>query len=397
MSDKKEVKILNYWWASNYGANLTAFALNEIIKQLDYNPINVDNSDWKQQLSDSIYTFAKDFFCKYLNPSKRYINLSDFLLSSFSKEIYIVGSDQVFRPNLNNRISETFLLDYVNINAKKIAFSASFGKDKECFYKETSLEQIEKMKNALTTFDFISVREKSGIEICKDIFNIEAELIVDPVFILNKSIYNKLTDEATNNFSKKIISYFINEENKIKKYKNTNVIPLARTNVSVENWLCAIKNCELLITDSFHGVCFSIIFNKPFICIVNSSSGSTRYDSLFEILGIKNQCINNINEIYERDCIFKIDYDLVNKRIEEERRRGLDFLKKALETPVQVTQEKMDARMKFLENKVFELEQQSTLKNQLKKELWTLWLIIFHKYLPVPIKNIIRFMRRRIK
>ena len=65
----------------------------------------------------------------------------------------------------------------------------------------------------------------------------------------------------------------------------------------------------------------------------------------------------------------------------------------ALEAPVQVTPEKIDARMKFLENKVCELEQQATLKYQIKKELWNLWLIIFHKYLPEGVKNIIRFVR----
>ena len=123
---------------------------------------------------------------------------------------------------------------------------------------------------------------------------------------------------------------------------------------------------------------------------------SARFESLFEMLGIEDQSINNINEIYEKDCIFKIDYEKVNRRIEEEAQRGLNFLKKALEAPVREKEEKIEARMKFLENKVCELEKEATLKYQIKKELWYLWLIIFHKYLPKPIKIIIRFVRDKI-
>ena len=144
-------------------------------------------------------------------------------------------------------------------------------------------------------------------------------------------------------------------------------------------------------------MCFAIIFNKPFICLANKKRGATRFESILEMLNIDYQCIDNINEIYEKDCIFKVDYEVVNKRISEERQRGLDFLKIALEAPVQVTPEKIEARMKFLENKVCELEQQATLKYQVKKELWNLWRIIFHKYLPEPMKNGIRILRKLVK
>ena len=114
------------------------------------------------------------------------------------------------------------------------------------------------------------------------------------------------------------------------------------------------------------------------------------------MLSIDYQCINNINEIYERNCIFKVNYDVVNKRIVEERQRGLDFLNRALEAPVQVTPEKVEARMKYLEHKVCELEQQATLKYQIKNELWNLWLVIFHKYLPTPVKKVIRTLRKMV-
>ena len=391
MNQENNISILNFWWAANYGANLTAYALQQLIE----NSILVDNSDFQQYLGDLAQEFHHNFVKKYLQTSDVCRTTNSLCNLNRNCNTFIVGSDQVFRPKLNKRIADTFLLDFANINSKKIAFSASFGVDKEKFLKENSKEKIERMRTSLKSFDFISCREKSGVEICRDLFDVKAEWIIDPVFIADKDIYDELLKKATSDYSDKIVSYLIGPKNKLTKYYDENVVQLANSNETVENWLSAIKTCKLLITDSFHGMCFALIFNKPFICIVNSSTGSTRYDSVFELLGIGKQCITNIKEIYEKDCIFKVDYDVVNKRIDYERQRSLDFLKMALEAPVQVTQEKIEARMKFLENKVCELEQQATLKYQIKKELWNLWLVIFHKYLPEPVKTIISLARNK--
>lgn len=392
------IKIINYWWTENYGANLTAYSLIKIL----------------EKYSDNIFLLNLNKICSYLKFDKnknfslfrnKYFKLKARELQSKTNKgpIYITGSDQVFRPIYTNKMLDEYLLDFVNPNEKKIAFSASFGIDKEKFLQENSSEIIEHMKNSLKSFDFISVREKSGVEICKDIFEVDAEWIIDPVFIMNKSYYNELVKDSTKDFSNKIISYVLDSNKEYKKaYKylskiyNLKVTELANSNESIENWLAAIKNCEFLITDSFHGMCFAIIFNKPFICLVNKQRGASRFESILEMLNIENQCIIDINEIYEKNCIFKVDYDRVNQRIEEERQRGLDFLKTVLEAPVGKREEKIEAKLRFLENKVCELETQATLKYQIKQELWNLWLIIFHKYLPNFIKSIIRFVRDKI-
>lgn len=396
---KETVFITNYWDAINYGANLTAYALQQLIE----NSMLVDNSDFRQYLGESRYNFHLNFAKKYLKTSNNYQKVQDFLNLNNKSNTFIVGSDQVFRPIYTNQMLDQYLLDFVGENVKKIAFSASFGVDKEKFLQENSSETIEHMKTSLKSFDFISVREKSGVEICKDLFGVDAEWIIDPVFILDKTKYENIIKNTTENYSNKIVSYVLdtnqeyeNAHKYLSKKYNLEVIELANSNESIENWLAAIKNCKFLITDSFHGMCFAIIFNKPFICLSNKQRGASRFESILEMLDIENQCIDNINEIYEKDCIFKIDYEKVNQRITEEAQRGLNFLKKALESPSGKKEEKIEAKMQFLENKVYELEQQATLKYQIKKELWYLWLIIFHKYLPNPIKNIIRFMRDKI-
>lgn len=397
------ILLYNYWWiGNNYGAMLTAYALQKTLLFYSNSKL-VDNQRIFNKEINKNYNFYQQFIDKRLDKTLKINNIKDILKLNFSTKTFIVGSDQVFRPIYTNKMLDQYLLNFVRIDSKKVAFSASFGVNKEEFIQENSNEVIERMKTSLKSFDFVSVREKSGVEICRDLFDIKAEWIIDPVFILDRDKWDELINDATQNYSNKIISYVLDTSKEYKKaYKylskqhNAEVIELANSNESVENWLKAIRDCKFLITDSFHGMCFAIIFNKPFICLANKKRGATRFKSILEMLNIDYQCIDSVNDIYKKDCIFKVDYDVVNKYIGEERQRGLDFLEMALEAPVQVTPEKVEARMKFLESKVCELEQQATLKYQIKKELWNLWLIIFHKYLPEIIKNIIRTMRDKL-
>ena len=146
--------ILNYWQSSNYGAVLTAYALNNIIKGSHL----VDNFS-KTMLNR---TLDFDFQTKFMNENftsiEKYNHLINNQLNCLDEEnIFFVGSDQVFRPKVAENILNSFLLGEINEKNKKIAFSASFGVDKKQFLKETSPKTIEKMKTAFDLFDYISV------------------------------------------------------------------------------------------------------------------------------------------------------------------------------------------------------------------------------------------------
>lgn len=394
------IYITNFWFSrDNYGANLTAFALQCLLN----NSYLVDNSLWQNDIINRKWSFSFDFQRKYLKTTKSIdINCEDL---NQNANTFITGSDQVFRPIYTQDKPEQYWLDFVKSTSRKIAFSASFGVDKDSFLEENSPEVIEHMKNSLSSFDFISVREKSGVEICKDVLGVDAEWIIDPVFVLDRSKYDELITNANGKILKQvqndtIVSYVLDTNKEYKKaYKYLSekyggeVVETANSNISVESWLKSIRDCKLFVTDSFHGMCFAIIFNKPFICISNKSRGAARFESIVEMLGIENQCINSIDETYTKDCIFKVDYEKVNQRIEEERQKGLAFLQKALESPIGKFEEKQAVRTQYLEETVCKLEQQANLKYQIKKELWNLWLIIFHKYLPKTMKNLIRRIR----
>ena len=418
MENKQNIFITNFWYAvNNYGANLTAFALQQILNSYG-NSVLIDNSDKFEERKDRKISFSYDFKKQNLIYSKYVSKISDIKTLDFKVNTYVTGSDQVFRPIYTRGKLEQYLLDFVEPDKKKIAFSASFGVNKKQFLKENSQDIIEHIKNSLQSFDFISVREKSGVEICKDLFDVKAEWIIDPVFILDKSKYDELIENITPHpnplpkgarektclYKNKIVAYVLDTNDEYKKaYKylekkyNKKVIETANSNISVESWLKSIRDCDLFVTDSFHGMCYALIFNKPFICLANKDRGATRFDSICEMLGIENQCIDSITEVTQKDCVFKIDYEGVNRRIEHERQRGLDFLQKALEAPVTKTQEKIDVRMEYLEQRVCELEEQNNLSYQFKKYIWEKWLVIYYGYLPTPIKNIIHLFWQMIK
>lgn len=394
---KKNAYTLNYWYGSNYGATLTSYALYKLLEQLGLNPSLVNNmNDIEEAVQNKMFSQK---FLKNFNIIKNINSYRNLKAINNPQSLFLTGSDQVFRPYLTGKKLDQFLLDFVDETSLKIAISASFGVDKEQFLKETSREIIAKMKKSFESFDVISVREKSGVEICKDLFGVNAELIIDPVFIFDKQNYINIANKSKKDYSNTIATYIFSKDKQYKNvYKNfekrynAKVIELAFKNIALEDWLSAILNSKLVITDSFHGICFCLIFNKPFICPANGMTAYTRFDSLFKMLNIQNQTVS-VNDILKKNCIFKIDYEKLNQRIEEERRHGLEFLQKVINMPYGKLEKKLAVRTKYLEDRVSELESQANLKYQIKKELWNLWLIIWHKYLPEPVKTVVRLMR----
>ena len=399
----KKIYNINFWYTRhNYGANLTAYALQTVLRQLGYDFQLINNPLKISEAANRRYTFSFNFQKQYLNTTKYTDKNLEFLNNDGN--CFITGSDQVFRPKYMRGKPEQYLLDFVKPDKAKIAFSASFGINKEQFTEENTKETIEHMKKSLQSFDFISVREKSGIEICKDLFGTDAEWIIDPVFILEKEKYDKLIENSTTDCKNKIVFYVLDtndEYDKVYEYfenkYNKPVIKTANSNISIEDWLASIRDCDLFVTDSFHGMCFAVIFNKPFICLANKNRGGSRFESICEMLGIDYQCIESISEVVNRDCVFKVDYDKVNQRIETERKKGLDFLDKALNAPIKITQEKIDARYRYLEEQILELDKRDNIKYQIKKLIWDNWLIIYSCYLPNYLKRIISFFWHMIK
>lgn len=265
---------------------------------------------------------------------------------------FVVGSDQMFHHTLYNNFSRYVTLDWVSDNKTKIAFAASFGHDT---FTGDELERAE-MAYFMKKFDAFSVRESSGVDLAKNIFGIDAVQVLDPVFLCTPEIYKKLAERAQFNKKKGYIASYILDPNVAKAnilttakkilskpfyvfsemfYDNKSVKTKWNLDIEIgkiEDRLSSILNSDILITDSFHGVCFAIIFRKNFIAIKNLGRGVARFESILNLCGLTDRLISDNEDISTKPELFKdIDYDQVYNKLEPEIFRSKTWLKENLE------------------------------------------------------------------
>jgi hypothetical protein len=264
-------------------------------------------------------------------------------LENFTKnenfDAVIVGSDQVWRKEyINDRYYKSYFLDFINgAKTKKIAYAASFGKD--YWEGEGDSEDIAKL---LKDFIAVSTRESSGINICKDAFDYtKAVHVLDPTMLIGKEFYqneiikkydgidtNKgglltyVLDEAA---EKKEIIEFVQKSTELKNLHHLKGFNDSHIIFTVPQWVASFANADFVVTDSFHGMVFSIIFEKDFIVIGNHDRGLDRFTSLLSLLGLENRMVFCVEDLKD-EKIGSIDYSSVNKILEQNKKSSLDFL-----------------------------------------------------------------------
>ena len=333
---KNNLAILNFWHTNNYGGILTCYALQETLSKLGFNSCVLNYQSWKGGLSEKFAKFNLNITTE-LNSYYDLVSLND------TVDTFIVGSDQVWRYIYAWPLGKTiYQLDFAAPTAKKISCAASFGQD----YFEGPPYSIARIKYYLQKFDHISVREDSGIDICRDVFDVDATHILDPVFYLEPSDYDTLIKKSKIKDQNFIASYILDSSkgkdifiNSCKQYLNINKsIVLQNAQIvkypeySVEDWLYAIKNCNFFITDSFHGVCFALIFNKPFFCITNIERGSARFSSLINTFKINKffRDTSNLDISIIKDIDYIYEFDIINKIIDKEKHKSIKWLSNAI-------------------------------------------------------------------
>ena len=267
-------------------------------------------------------------------------------------DAFIVGSDQIWRPPYAFISIETAFLDFVlDPNAKKIAYSVSFGTDNI----EFSQEQINSCGQLIKTFDAISTREVSAIEIINNKLKWNCKfhpiLTLDPTMLLNLSDYLQLVNNDTRvkmSSCNGLFYYILDDsysKNKIKKdiaaklkYESYTVSPKSKDFWSraedkivppIEEWLYAFFKADFIFTDSFHGCVFSIIFRKPFLVYGNQLRGMTRFETLLDMFNLHNRLIDENSNL---DIILNtpIDWKYVDNIISDKKNISFDFLLKSL-------------------------------------------------------------------
>ncbi len=260
---------------------------------------------------------------------KRYIQNSSF-------EGYVVGSDQVWRPKYSPNI-DNYFLDFVenDIKIKRISYAASLGVDVWEF-DERDTKTVQRLA---PKFNLITVREVSAIELLREKAGVDAKIVVDPTLLIKKELYedlvknptcplrpssgnlfcyvldsNPIVNQVIENCTKDTLfrPFYCNSNRKLRvkgdeKYLDECVMP------PVEQWIKSFIDAKMVITDSFHGTVFSIIFNKPFWVVVNKERGSSRFLSLLKIFDLEDRMISLDST---PDWNTPINWDKVNNRRE---------------------------------------------------------------------------------
>lgn len=334
-----KIGILTFQWAINYGAVLQMFALKTYLEMqgheiliINYSPkelknqysLNVlsNNLSMKKRLIRIIENFLKksqhDKFERFLlnnfNMSKSFNSSEELKNIVKTFDLVIVGSDQVWNKDITKNYLKNYLL--YSIDCKKISYAASIGS------KTIPSEELDLFKKSLKDFLKISVREKHTAEqLCDIVKNKKIENVLDPVFLLSKDEwFNLLEIKKT---KRKFILIYMLENNQgllnaaeklqtetnfpvysieiphVRRIKNSFKINLLH-DVGPSEFLELIFNAEYILTNSFHGTSFSLIFEKKFLSFTHSSA-NLRIENLLKIYGLKDVQIDDdntdINEI----------------------------------------------------------------------------------------------------
>lgn len=250
-------------------------------------------------VEENTQRFVKQYIHQDLRAPKQ-IKESDY-------DAIVVGSDQVWRPMFSiNPIMNSYLDFAKDWNIKRLAYSASFGTDEW----EYSAEQTKEAAELIKKFDAVSVREASAVSLCKEYLGVDAVHLLDPTMLLDRSEYEAIACEMPKSNGELFAYVLDNSESKtalidkIAKDKGMNVFHVdsliddwsapveSRIHPPIERWIRGFMDAKFVVTDSFHGCVFSIIFGIPFVVIGNVSRGMTRFNSLLQLFGMEDHLLS---------------------------------------------------------------------------------------------------------
>lgn len=382
-----KIGIVTFTGRDNYGQLLQNYALQETLTRMGHELWTIDTT-WSRAIFPPLWkkcaSLCKHLLTKCSHPEKnvrvwmtkkewyiiykhfhafqeQHIRMTEFKKGRFEPkeynfDAYVVGSDQIWRY-----ISKTpswtfnFFLNFIpsDCDVRRVAYAPSFAVDRW----EYSPESTRKCAELARRFDAISVRETSGVNFCRDHLGVEAVRVLDPTMLLDAGDYlTLLSDTQTLPFRETVFRYILDDTDEKasavryiaahlgkneRDYRGFTPLPFSHRKNSrlescvfepVENWLQSFRDARFVVTDSFHGTVFSMLFEKPFLVIVNEGRGGDRFRSLLEVFNLQDRMTKNCSW-GELDKILaaSIDWKGVKRKLVEERVTSMDFLRKALE------------------------------------------------------------------
>jgi hypothetical protein len=357
-----KIALLNLQYDNNYGGNLQRYALMTVLQRMGHEVthLNLRSNFIRDPLYKRVYHYLRRlkhkmfnhykgslipdyraqqayldrckktdvFYDRYVKHTKPIFNKSDLKKYDYF-DAYIVGSDQVWRKEYASHHGlTTFFFDFLPSDCcvRRIAYGVSFGIDENVLTEE----ELGLLTPLYEKFHAVSVREDGALTLLQKYNwnNPEAYLVLDPTLLLCKEDYIRLFQEGQTQKSQgDLFCYILDWSDE----KQTTIESVQRKygfqpyfvtnndeNVSVEQWVRSFYDAKYVVTDSYHGVLFSVIFNKPFTLVRNKERGNSRFSSLY-------------NNILGNDMVSNYNWDRINANIEELKLISTNFLSKALE------------------------------------------------------------------
>ena len=353
-----DVGLVGNWSYPNYGSSLTYYALYRVLTDMD---LSVRMIGWPRQAQWKPYA-RPELFETSPYPEDAIAPLverrRDMKRFNYECDSFVLGSDQLLNNNLYRWFDKFMQLDWVYATKRKIAYAASFGTD----YTWGSPEEWGEMAYFMRQFDAFSVREDSGVSLARQCLGVTARQVLDPVFLAKAESFAGLAAGAVERptpgpylFSY-TLDYTREKETALEDYAAQLGLDLhiamdaakegeeeqkwrheVLRGISTERWLAEIQGSRFMITDSFHGMCFAILFEIPFAAICNAERGETRFLSLLKQLGLEERFVRSTAELAKRraDLTRPIDYAAVSQKLAVLRRESMQWLKHALGLPVE--------------------------------------------------------------
>ena len=351
-----KIALLNLPVDNNYGGHLQRYALMKVLQRMGHDVTHINLRfgfflPWyKKPFSDAKrvilkYLLGKDikinqecllrqqyeercavtepFYQRYIKHTEPITDLRK-LKDLHGFDAFVVGSDQVWRKKIAGKYLSTMFLDFLPADAtvKRIAYGVSLGVAEN----ELNQEEVNRLSELYKRFDAVSVREDSAL----DLFigygwtNPQAIQVLDPTLLLTKDDYMQLIDNASTVPSKgNMFCYILDkteEKSQLIKQKAEDLqlkpFELGLTDdkpASMEQWLRSFADSKYIVTDSYHGVVFSIIFNKPFSLVKNRFRGNARFDSLYQLLQFQREKFDWISINNELITLRNVSSEILKK------------------------------------------------------------------------------------
>ncbi len=364
-----KIGIVTFHSGINYGAVLQAYALQTYLQKAGHEPFFINYKycwyvpiynprAWLSRTPRGVFNkingnILRNVFNTFREKhlilgSSKYISLDELLNTPPVADGYICGSDQVWNPNAIHKNDESAVwLGFGNETVRRISYAASFS------VPDLDTGIRERWSGYAQRFYAIGVREKDGIDLVKKLGRNDAVWVPDPTLLLDASEYSavevKLKEPhvpysfsymlgTDNNELASDITKTVSEKLRVKQFASH---PYSLSHnifdsgfVGPAEWLTRLHLSDFVVTNSFHGLMFSLIFRRPFIILLRAQKEAemnSRFISILEVVGLQNRAVSAYDSAQiERLCREEIDWDLVHARLNVFREKGCQYIREAL-------------------------------------------------------------------